>query len=98
MHWWVVDMKTQWQDTPPDSEGLWWLYGDPQFGSMGGHYTGSILFEPELHVITVQKISNGLMAHARGQFINLRPFDKRRQLEGYIGKWARVNMPELPTL
>ena len=33
---------SDWSSSPPDSPGFWWLYGDEEFGTMGGNYNGSI--------------------------------------------------------
>ena len=32
---------------PPDSEGLWWIYGEEEFGTMGANYDDGS-FHPEI--------------------------------------------------
>lgn len=78
-------------------EGDYWLYGDFCYGSMGGHYTGSIPPDKELHFVRVVKISNGHIAVCNGQFMSLQPFDKEKRREGWVGVWQPVVLPVLPT-
>lgn len=86
-----------WSTTAPTEEGFYWLYGDPAFGSMGGHYTGSIPPHKELNYVQVVKVSNGFMAITRGQFMSLLPFNKEKRREGWVGVWQPVVLPTLPT-
>lgn len=88
----------KWQSEPPDSEGFWWLYGDEEFGTMGGNYTGSIPPDKELCIVDVRKFgSEGrLIGVASGRFIPLRPFNADLRQPGYIGVWQKVQEPELP--
>lgn len=89
-----------WQTEPPDSTGFWWLYGDDEFGVMGGNYTGSIPAENKLHIIDVWKIGSGdnesLQGVSSGRFISLTPFDKDKRKPGYVGVWQKVILPKLP--
>ena len=85
-----------WSTTAPTEEGVYWLYGDPCFGAMGGDYTG--VFEPKkkLHYVTVIRISNGVIAACNGQYVSLQPFNKEKRREGWIGVWQPVVLPTLP--
>jgi len=87
-----------WKKTPPDSEGFWWLYGEWSFGTMGGHFTGSIPPEFRLHPVEIITIGHGkkLIGICQGQFVILRPFDKEKQEEGYVGVWKKMDVPNLP--
>jgi hypothetical protein len=86
-----------WTETPPTEPGHYWLYGDESYGSMGGHYTGSMPPETHLHYVEVHPISNGLMAVTSGRFMSLNKFDKEARQEGHIGVWQKVQHPKLPT-
>ena len=89
----------QWQDTPPDSEGWWWLYGDDEFGSCGGNYTGA--WPPEIRLHTVQVSRTGddsFIGVCSGRFLSLTPFNPDKRQSGYIGKWRKIDLPELPTI
>lgn len=88
--------KSKWCDAPPTEPGCYWLYGEESYGSMGGHYTGTILPEERLHYVEVRAISNGLMAVTAGRFISLNKFNREKRQEGHIGVWQPVDLPALP--
>lgn len=90
-------MPDDWTSSAPTKKGSYWFYGDECFGSMGGHFTGSIPPRLELHYVTVRAISNGMMAVTNGRFMPMRPFDPSVRREGYVGVWQPVQMPSLPT-
>lgn len=92
----IVDRYKTWSSDPPDSEGLWWIHGDEEFGTMGGNYTGSIPPEEELHVVKVQLMGGHLTGSASGRFIRLTPFNVEERKPGYVGVWKKVTLPELP--
>ena len=87
-----------WTDTPPDSEGLWWLYGDEEFGTMGGNYTGVFQPEEKLNMVEIRKLGSGLSGIANGRMISLTPFDAEKRRPGYVGKWRKVDLPSLPNV
>lgn len=87
-----------WAETPPTEPGAYWLYGDASYGSMGGHYSGTIQPEFRLHFVNVRAISNGLMAITEGRFISLRKFDSAVRQEGHIGVWQPAKLPVLPLI
>lgn len=85
-----------WSADPPDSPGLWWLYGDEEFGAMGGNYTGDIPPEARLQVVDIRLLGNALTGVSRGRFVSLTPFDPAQRRPGYVGKWRKVDLPPLP--
>lgn len=90
------DRYSTWSSDPPDSEGLWWIVGDEEFGTMGGNYTGTIPPEVRLRVVEVTKTATHLYGACGGRFISLTPFDKENRKPGYVGEWKKVTLPELP--
>lgn len=91
-------MKNNWQTTPPDSEGFWWLYGDEEFGTMGGNYNGTFPPDTKLRCVEVIGIGkdNHLIGIANGRMFELRPFNLEKRKSGYVGVWQKVILPELP--
>jgi hypothetical protein len=77
---------------------MWWLYGEEEFGTMGGNYTGVYLPEIKLRVVDVQTLGNTkeLVGVCSGRIIFLKPFDAEKRQPGYIGVWKKVDLPELP--
>ena len=86
-----------WSPSPPNSEGFWWLYGDDEFGTMGGNYSGSVPPERTLRIVEVKKIGTGLIGISSGRMIELRPFDLKGRRTGYVGVWQKALPPTLPT-
>lgn len=91
-----VDVPSPWSEEPPTEPGFYWLYGEVSYGSMGGHFSGSIPPEHKLHYVEIRQISNGLSAVTEGRFMLLRKFDAEKRQEGHIGVWQEVQHPELP--
>lgn len=92
-----ADRYSTWSSDPPDSEGLWWILGDEEFGTMGGNYTGSIPPEERLRVVDVtQSGATHFYGACGGRFISLTPFDEEKRKPGYVGVWKKVTLPELP--
>ena len=87
-----------WSSDPPKTEGLWWLYGDEEFGTMGGNYSGSIPAIKELHMVKVIMIGSSLTGIAGGRMIPLRPFNENARRSGYVGVWQKVDIPVLPNV
>lgn len=87
---------------PPDSEGLWWLYGEEEFGTLGGNY-GDGRFHPEIALEVVRALWVGgedghLLGICKGRHIDLAPFDEENRRPGYLGVWRRVDLPETPDI
>jgi len=59
-------MEIQWTDQIPTVPGLYWFYGDDQWGQM---CQPPSKFHPELHVVKVHRIRNGYMYVAEGNFM-----------------------------
>jgi hypothetical protein len=90
-----------WRAEPPDEEGLWWLYGEEEFGTMGGNYTGVFPPKIELHCVKVWRIGGddgSLQGVCDGRFTDLRPFDREKRRPGFVGVWQKVKLPELPDI
>jgi hypothetical protein len=89
-----------WQTTPPDSEGLWWLYGEEEFGTMGGNYTGVYLPDIKLHMVEVVTLGSGSYANLQGicggRLISLAPFNLEERKPGFVGVWQKATIPPLP--
>lgn len=92
----VPCMPEEWSPNPPNEEGWYWFYGDPMFGSMGGHFAGTVPPRLELHTVKCHRISNGFAFVCDGHFMASRPFDRNRRAEGYVGVWQRAHYPALP--
>ena len=91
------DRTSFWSEDPPDSEGLWWLLGDEEFGSMGGNYTGTIPPDKKLRVVDVRTLGgNRLHGIQGGRLISLVPFDAEKRKPGFVGQWRKVLLPPLP--
>ena len=88
-----------WSASPPDSEGLWWLYGEEEFGAMGGNFSGTVPPRIELHVVKVSRIGTGerssLVGVTGGRFIQLRQFDLEKCQSGYLGVWLKAELPDI---
>lgn len=89
-----------WSKDPPNEVGLWWLYGEEEFGAMGGHYTGSVPPDIELQVVKVMRLGQGdnshLRGNSRGRLITLEPFSFSQRKPGCIGLWKKVEEPSTP--
>jgi hypothetical protein len=86
----------KWTDKFPKQEGKYWFYGDPHLGSMGMHYKDDYKIEPEMYLLDVKKISNGLIGVTEGQFVPSNKFDKTKTREGYLGYFAKAELPDIP--
>ena len=88
-----------WSASPPDSEGLWWLYGEEEFGAMGGNFSGTIPPSIELLLVKVCRLGTGanssLMGVAGGRFVELRPFSLKERKKGYVGVWQKAVLPDV---
>lgn len=80
----------------PDHPGLYWFYGEPFMGEMGGHYNGTIKPDMDLHLITVVQTSNSLAAHCNGAFITLRRWNGKNR--GVLGVFYEVTTPKIDDL
>ncbi len=80
-------------DEAPDQPGLYWLYGDPHMGEMGGHYTGSVKPEYGLHLVRVVKVSNGVIGYTGTTIVSLTKWNGKNR--GWVGVWYQVIIPDL---
>ncbi len=94
----LPEPSLEWFDHFPTEPGTYWLYGDPEFGSMGGHYTGTIPFEPAMYFVEIFEIANGMLAKTEGRMVFDRPFDAEKRQAGFIGKWRKATLPDPPKL
>lgn len=89
-----------WREEPPDTVGAWWLYGEVEFGSMGGHYSGSIPMVARLHHVQVMTLGSGeaaqLYGKCDGRLINLQRFSHGERRVGCVGLWRKVDEVPLP--
>jgi hypothetical protein len=85
-----------WSPNPPTEEGWWWLFGDEEFGTMGGNYSGTFPPEEALQVVKVEMLGDSLVGICRGRIIDLVPFDAEKRIIGYVGVWQKIILPELP--
>ena len=86
----------EWENTAPDTEGFYWLYGDPDFGTMGGNYTGVYPLEEKLHIVQINTIGDGLVGVCGGQIIFLQPFNEADRIPGWVGQWMKIEVPRPP--
>ncbi len=75
----------KWTEAWPTKPGMYWFYGWPY-----GKDEKNPEEKPELNLIEIRAISNGVMVIRSGQF-----WFKR---EGGVGKFTEVDLPELPLL
>lgn len=85
-----------WSEEPPGAPGLYWFFGELEWGSMGGHYTGAVPFAPRLCLVEVAAAGGGLLATSAGRFVVLRKFDPADRGTGWWGKWVPATHPETP--
>lgn len=79
-------MKVKWtKEWPKTDERLYWFYG----WTDGKKIWGCKPVQPELTQVKVQKISNGYVYSAQGEFI----WEKTA-----IGLFAEIDMPEIPDI
>ena len=86
-----------WSDTPPEAPGLYWFFGELEWGSMGGHFSGSVPFRPRLDLVKVDGVGDQLFAASVGRFVSLEKFNpEERWGTGWWGLWADASHPDLP--
>ena len=74
-----------------------WFYGDPLYGSMGMHYSQPVDREDlRLSLVEIHKISNDWMAVTNGHFMPTHKFNKKEKREGYLGYFAKADIPDIP--
>jgi len=89
-------VESEWFSKAPTKPGLYWFHGEPSMGSMGGHYNGTVKPEKQLHLVSVRKISNGMMFVANGQFMPSLEWDGgESKKEGWLGRWAQCIVPDV---
>ena len=84
------DMVGGWQHEWPTEPGLWWFYGY-DYGRKNpetGFGLGSV--KPDLYLVKVAKIANGLCFILDGHF-----WGKSEQA---VGMFLEADLPDLPTL
>lgn len=86
----------KWTNKFPTKPGKYWFYGESHMGSMGIDYTDKAEIEPKMYLIDIWEISNGLLGICEGQFMSSTQFDKNKQKEGYLGYFAKAELPEIP--
>jgi len=84
--------KLEWFDEAPTEIGLYWFYG-AEMGGMGGHYDGTVKPEAKLKLISIRKISNGILAVTDGHFFELNKWDGKKA--GWLGRWAQCTVPDV---
>ena len=91
--------KDEWTTKIPTEPGKYWFYGDPHYGNMGRDFREDAVVEPtdiKMHLISVNKISNGIMIVTDGAFIPSTPFNKKKGQAGPLGYWKPATLPESP--
>jgi hypothetical protein len=81
-----------WHADAPTKPGMYWFYGEPWMGEMGGHYTGTVKPEMRLSPVEIVRLSNGLIGMVSGQFMRLTKWDGKSP--GYLGKWTIAVLPD----
>ena len=89
--------NSKWAEHAPDSPGFWWFYGDMTYGAVRG-----IPPNNKLSVVQMHNTGSGLQATSNGSFLYLNPYKEpeegKKQKEGYLGVWQKMEMPQLPSL
>lgn len=78
-------MKNEWKKEFPTKPGRYWFYGY-RYGKISRGYKQ----DPELTLVKVSKISNGVMYISDGQFMH------KKEVE--CPNFKLVDLPELPEL
>jgi len=87
----------KWSNKFPNKTGFFWFYGEPLCGSMGSHYEipmKDVIIK--MHLVEIFKISNGFMAATDGYIIPTEKFNQKKTREGYLGYFAKAELPEVP--
>jgi len=88
---------TDWTLWAPEEVGWYWFFGDEEFGTTGGNFTGKCPPERNMHVVEISRLGRGLAGICRGRLIPLRPFSPAgRGSVGYVGVWHRAVTPTPP--
>lgn len=82
-----------WTENAPTVPGHYWFFGDPWMGEMGGHYTGAVKPDMELHHVKILRVGQGVQAVVDGQFMPLNKWERVRP--GYLGKWCPCVLPSM---
>lgn len=91
----MIDFR-EWTEQIPKEPGVYWFFG-AILGEMGCDYANdSPKIEPELLLVEVFKISNGVMAKSEGQFFALNKFDKEKRISGHVGYFMKATLPAPP--
>lgn len=62
-------MAGTWVKEAPEKPGLYWFYGDIYWGGMNRPPKD---FRPEIEIVEVFKIQNGIAASCNGEFVSLK--------------------------
>lgn len=87
---------SQWTADIPNDPGFYWFWGDLIRGGMGQDYNNPDPVKPEINLVDVRRISNGLMGVSRGHFVNLQKFCRSGRCEGVCGYWLKAELPLPP--
>lgn len=86
-----------WSIEPPQTPGFYWLYGDVHHGGMGIDYRDDKPpTKPDMVLVEVFKISNGVMAKSGGHIVPTEKFDIKTLRPGPLGYWSPAELPEPP--
>jgi hypothetical protein len=86
----------KWSKEFPNKDGFFWFYGEPHMGQMGGHFKGTIRPNLKMCLVEIKKISNGFLAVMNGHHVPNTPFDKENKKPGFLGYWAKAELPKPP--
>lgn len=86
---------SQWSNSFPSEEGLYWFYGDLYRGYMGKDFE-NYEEKPVLSCVQITKFGNFMAGVVDGQIIYKQKFDLSKRLQGWYGLWLKVELPQLP--
>lgn len=87
---------SEWSEEFPTEPGNYWFYGNPWFGSMGCDYFDDAKPDMRMYLVRVHQTGNSVLGTTEGQIFYRQKFNKEKHQQGYIGKFAKADVPEPP--
>ncbi len=79
---------TDWNDTGPDSDGMWWFYGELDLGCMGMHLRPGYKVQPRLDLV---EVDSRMPFISGGNMWSKEKFNGTNV--GWLGFWQKVELP-----
>lgn len=94
------DDELEWSKSFPTEPGNYWFYGLHFAGASARHRNPEYDIRRDfvLHNIEVHKTSKGITATSCGRTFVSIPYNKEANVVGWLGKFAKVQLPLLPNI